>query len=64
MSAQNIVSITTYVVNTDNLAANLAVVMAVRDEVMGDHRAASTLVTVPALARVEWQIEISLVAAK
>lgn len=64
MGVQNIVSITTYVVNTDNLSANLAVVMAVRDEVMGDHRAASTLVTVPALARVEWQIEISLVAAK
>jgi hypothetical protein len=36
---------------------------AVRDEVMGDHRAASTLVTVPALARAEWLIEISLVAA-
>lgn len=64
MGVENIVSITTYVVNTDNLSANLAVVMAVRDEVMGDHRAASTLVTVPALARVEWQIEISLVAAK
>ncbi|MEY4391627.1 MAG: hypothetical protein RLZZ544_336, partial [Actinomycetota bacterium] len=38
-------------------------VMAVRDEVMGGHRAASTLVTVPALARAEWQVEISLVAA-
>ena len=64
MGVLNIVSITTYVVNRDNLSADLAVVMAVRDEVMGDHRAASTLVTVPALARVEWQIEISLVAAK
>jgi enamine deaminase RidA (YjgF/YER057c/UK114 family) len=38
--------------------------MAVRDEVMGTHRAASTLVTVPALARAEWLMEISLVAAQ
>jgi len=29
---------------------------------MGDHRAASTLVTVPALARPEWQMEIAVVA--
>ena len=47
----------------DTLTADLASVMAVRDEVMADHRAASTLVTVPALARSEWLIEISLVAA-
>ena len=64
MGVAHIASITTYVVNSDNLTANLASVMGVRDEVMGDHRAASTLVTVPALARVEWLIEISLVAAK
>jgi enamine deaminase RidA (YjgF/YER057c/UK114 family) len=38
--------------------------MGVRDEVMGDHRAASTLVTVPALVRAEWLMEISLIAAK
>jgi enamine deaminase RidA (YjgF/YER057c/UK114 family) len=52
------------VVATDVLSESLAVVMAVRDEVMGEHRAASTLVTVPALARAEWLMEISLVAAK
>jgi hypothetical protein len=30
---------------------------------MGRHRAASTLITVPRLARPEWKLEISLVAA-
>jgi enamine deaminase RidA (YjgF/YER057c/UK114 family) len=63
MGVENIVSITTYVVATDALKDDLGVVMAVRDEVMGAHRAASTLVTVPALARAEWLMEISLVAA-
>ena len=46
------------------MRADGAQVMAVRDEVMGGHRAASTLVTVPALARPEWRMEISLVAAR
>lgn len=63
MSVSDVVSITTYVVAGENLSADLAQVMSVRDEVMGDHRAASTLVTVPALARPEWLMEISLVAA-
>lgn len=60
----DVVSITTYVVARESLSADLAAVMAVRDEVMGDHRAASTLVTVPALARPEWSMEIALVAAR
>lgn len=64
MAVTDIVSITTYVVASDSLSDSLVTVMAVRDEVMGEHRAASTLVTVPALARVEWLMEISLVAAK
>lgn len=64
MSVSDVVSITTYVVASDDLGADLAQVMAVRDEVMGGHRAASTLVTVPALARPEWRMEISLVAAR
>jgi 2-iminobutanoate/2-iminopropanoate deaminase len=63
LGVTNIASITTYVVAADDLNDRLASVMAVRDEVMGSHRAASTLVTVPALARAEWQVEISLVAA-
>jgi hypothetical protein len=38
--------------------------MAARDTALAGHVAASTLVTVPALARPEWQVEISLVAAR
>jgi enamine deaminase RidA (YjgF/YER057c/UK114 family) len=64
MKVANIVSITTYVVASPALSDDLAAVMAVRDEVMGEHRAASTLVTVPALARPEWRMEIALVAAR
>jgi enamine deaminase RidA (YjgF/YER057c/UK114 family) len=57
----SVASITTYVV-VDQLA-KLPVVMAARDRALGGHRAASTLVTVPALARPEWLMEVSLVAA-
>jgi len=64
LGISDVVSITTYVVTRESLSADLAAVMAVRDEVMGDHRAASTLVTVPALARPEWSMEIALVAAR
>jgi enamine deaminase RidA (YjgF/YER057c/UK114 family) len=60
MLISHVVSITTYVV-ADHLAS-LGEVMAARDRAMGDHRAASTLVTVPALARPEWQMEIAVVA--
>jgi enamine deaminase RidA (YjgF/YER057c/UK114 family) len=38
-------------------------VMAERDRFLGGHLAASTLVTVPALARPEWRMEIAVVAA-
>ena len=64
MAVTDIVSITTYVVASETLSQDLAMVMSVRDEVMGEHRGASTLVTVPALARPEWLMEISLVAAQ
>ncbi|MFM8826657.1 MAG: RidA family protein [Actinomycetota bacterium] len=64
LGVRDIASITTYVVASDDLQDRLSAVMSVRDEVMGEHRAASTLVTVPALARAEWQVEISLVAAR
>jgi enamine deaminase RidA (YjgF/YER057c/UK114 family) len=59
MSATDIVSVTTYVV----VGEDLSVVMAARDRAMAGHRAASTLVTVPALARPEWRMEIAVVAA-
>lgn len=59
MAVTDIVSVTTYVV----VGEDLAVVMAARDVALGGHLAASTLVTVPALARPEWRMEIAVVAA-
>ena len=59
MKVTDVVSVTTYVVAGQPLAP----VMAARDAALGGHRAASTLVTVPALARPEWLMEIALVAA-
>ena len=38
--------------------------MAARDRFMGGALAASTLVTVPALARPEWRVEVAVVAAQ
>jgi len=58
MGPTDIVSVTTYVV----VGEDLAPVMAARDAALGGHRAASTLVTVPALARPEWRMEIAVVA--
>jgi 2-iminobutanoate/2-iminopropanoate deaminase len=60
MAASDIVSVTTYVV----VGEDLAPVMAARDRALDGHRAASTLVTVPALARPEWRMEIAVVAAR
>ncbi len=60
--ASDVVGVTTYVV-VDELA-QLSKVMAARDHALGGHRAASTLVTVPALARPEWKMEIALIAAR
>lgn len=59
MTVQDIVSITTYVIDGEPLRD----VMAVRDRMLDGHRAASTLITVPALARPAWRIEIAVVAA-
>ena len=58
----DVVSIITYVV-IDQFAA-LPQVMAARDRALEGHRVASTLVTVPALARPEWKVEIAVVAAR
>jgi 2-iminobutanoate/2-iminopropanoate deaminase len=55
----DIVSYTTYVVAGNDLTA----VMAARDRFLGEHIAASVLIPVPALARPQWQMEISIVAA-
>ena len=64
MNAHDIISVTTYVVNSQELANRLKIVMDARDFAMAGHRAASTLVTVPALARPEWLMEISVLAAR
>ena len=61
MGTSDVVSVTTHVV-VDELG-RLGEVMAERDRALGGHRAASTLVTVAALARSEWKVEISVVAA-
>ena len=58
MDVTDVVSVVTYVVVGHDLAA----VMAERDRFMGDHRAASTLVTVPELAQPLWKVEIAVVA--
>lgn len=60
MSPSDIVSVTTYVV----VGEPLGPVMAARDRVLDGHRAASTLVTVPALARPEWRMEIAIIASR
>ena len=62
MNIHDIVSITTYVV-VDFMAC-LPDVMAARDQALMGHRAASTLVTVPALARPAWKMEVAIVAAR
>jgi 2-iminobutanoate/2-iminopropanoate deaminase len=56
----DLVSVTTYAV----VGADLSVVMAARDRALDGHRAASTLVYVPALARPEWKVEVAVVAAR
>lgn len=62
MRAEDVVSVTTYVV-VDQLPS-LGAVMAARDRALNGQRVASTLVTVPALARPEWKMEIALIAAR
>ena len=62
MDLHDIVSITTYVV-VDFMAC-LPDVMAARDKALDGHRVASTLVSVPALARPAWKMEIAVVAAR
>ena len=60
MTPSDIVSMTTFVV----VGEELGPVMAARDAAIDGHRAASTLVTVPALARPEWRMEVAVIAAR
>lgn len=59
MRPADVVSVTTYVV----VGEELGPVMAARDRFLGGRRAASTLVTVPALAQPQWKVEVAVVAA-
>lgn len=64
MGLTDIVSVTTYVVASSTLSEDLREVMMSRDRALRGHLAASTLVTVPSLARAEWKMEISVIAAR
>lgn len=59
LEMSDVVSVTTYVV----MGEDLSVVMAARDLALNGHLAASTLLTVPALARPEWRMEAAVIAA-
>jgi enamine deaminase RidA (YjgF/YER057c/UK114 family) len=60
MEMSDIVQLTMYLVNRDDLA----VARTVREGVLGDHRPVSTLLFVLGLANPDWLIEIDFVAAK
>lgn len=56
----DIVLVTTYVVAGEDLGP----VMSARDTALGDHLAASTLVTVSELAQPAWLVEVAVVAVR
>lgn len=58
MVPADIVSVVTYVVAGQLLGP----VMTARDEFLGGHRVASTLVTVPELAQPAWLMEVAVIA--
>lgn len=60
MGPADIVSVTTYAVAGEELGP----VMAARDRFMAGYKAASTLVTVSALAQPQWKMEIAVIAAR
>lgn len=60
MTPADIVSVITYAVAGQPLGP----IMAARDEFLGGHLAASTLVTVPELAQPQWRVEVAIIAAR
>lgn len=60
MSVENLVRTNIYLVDRSHVAA----FRAARDEVMGDHRPASTLVIVDSLVSPELLVEVEAIAAK
>jgi enamine deaminase RidA (YjgF/YER057c/UK114 family) len=60
MGITDIVQLNTYLLDrADREAAH-----AVRQEVLGDHRPATTLLYVSGLSRPEWRLEIDFIAAR
>ena len=59
MNLTNIVKMTTYITDRNNLAA----MREIRKEILGDHKPAHTLVTVAGLAFEEYLIEVDCTAA-
>ncbi len=62
LAVGDIVSVTTYAVQGEDLSGDLGVIMSARDRALGGHRCASILVPVPALATPSWRMEIAVVA--
>jgi 2-iminobutanoate/2-iminopropanoate deaminase len=60
MGITDLVQLTMYLVNRDDVAT----ARAVREEVLGGHRPASTLAYVQGLASPDWLIEVDFVAAR
>mgnify|MGYP000732910099 CR=1 FL=1 len=56
----DLVSYTTYAVAGQQLGP----VMAARDAALQGHLCASTLITVPALVKPQWKVEVAVIAAK
>lgn len=59
MAIPNIVQLTMYLIDREDRPA----AHAVREEVLGDHRPASTLLYVSGLSNPEWRLEVDFVAA-
>lgn len=60
MEVTDIVQLNLYLLDRDDREA----AHAVRQEVLGDHRPASTLLYVSGLSRPEWRLEIDFIAAR
>lgn len=60
MDVTDIVQLTMYLLDRDDRES----AHAVRQEVLGDHRPASTLLYVSGLSRPEWRLEIDFIAAR
>jgi len=60
MEVSDIVKLTAYVVGTENYPAYAAA----RARHLGDHKPAATAISVPALLKPEWLMEVEMIAAR